>query len=460
MNDRASSSPRLRVFERRSLDRISRIEGVPDDERDVMRAVSAVLPFRVNQYVLDELIDWSRVPDDPIYQLTFPQRDMLAPADLETMLRLVRSKAPEADIKAAAREIQLGLNPHPAGQVELNSVQLGDQGLGGIQHKYRETVLFFPSQGQTCHAYCSYCFRWPQFVGLDDIKFAATESATLVEYLRGQPAVTNVLFTGGDPMVMRTAVLERYVQPLLDADLRHVDAIRFGTKAPAYWPQRFVTDPDADDLLRLFERVVASGKHLALMAHISHPRELETPTAQAALSRILGTGAVVRCQAPLARRVNDDANTWADMWKLQVRLGAMPYYMFIARDTGPRDYFEVPLARALDIYQGAMQRVSGLARTARGPSMSTTWGKVTIDGVVDVADERAFVLRFLQARDPSWCGHPFFARHDENATWLDHLEPALGESRFCFSADDDAMSMDRASGVDPVESVFDDGEAA
>ena len=45
-----------------------------------------------------------------------------------------------------------------------------------MQHKYRETVLFFPSQGQTCHAYCTYCFRWAQFVGLDDLKFASREA--------------------------------------------------------------------------------------------------------------------------------------------------------------------------------------------------------------------------------------------------------------------------------------------
>ena len=66
-----------------------------------------------------------------------------------------------------------------------------------------------------------------------------------------------------------------YVEPLLDASLAHVESIRIGTKAPAYWPQRFVSDSDAGELLRLFERVRASGRHLALMSHYSHPRELE-----------------------------------------------------------------------------------------------------------------------------------------------------------------------------------------
>ena len=97
--------------------------------------------------------------------------------------------------------------------------RLDGEPVAGVQHKYRETVLFFPSAGQTCHAYCTYCFRWAQFVGLEDPKFANSEAEVLVRYLRKHPEVTSVLFTGGDPMVMRTKVLRRYVEPLLSAGL-------------------------------------------------------------------------------------------------------------------------------------------------------------------------------------------------------------------------------------------------
>ena len=76
------------------------------------------------------------------------------------------------------------------------------------------------------------------------------------------------------------------------------------------------------------------------------------------------------------------------MWKTEVRLGLVPYYMFVERDTGARHYFEVPLARAWEIYQQAIQQVSGLARTARGPSMSASPGKVEIQGVTEIAGEK------------------------------------------------------------------------
>ena len=140
----------------------------------------------------------------------------------------------------------------------------------------------------------------------------------------------------------------------------------------------------------------AAGRHLAVMAHYSHPRELETPAAQLALRRIIDTGAVVRCQAPCIRHVNDSAAAWAELWRLQVQLGAVPYYMFVERDTGPKNYFELPLARVLEIFRGARQQVSGLARTARGPSMSATPGKVVVRGTAEIHGEQVFVLEFLQ----------------------------------------------------------------
>ena len=69
----------FKVYTQRDLDRIGALARLSPEQRFEMKVVSSVLPFRVNQYVIDELIDWNRVPDDPIFQLTFPQRDMLAP---------------------------------------------------------------------------------------------------------------------------------------------------------------------------------------------------------------------------------------------------------------------------------------------------------------------------------------------------------------------------------------------
>ena len=417
---------------RRDLPRIAKKLRFNRDQLTDMQAVSAVLPFRVNDYVIEHLIDPEDVPNDPIFQLTFPQRGMLEEEDFRRMRDLVAKGATETEIKLAADEIRGRLNPHPAGQMQLNVPLLDGEVVGGMQHKYQETVLFFPSQGQTCHAYCSYCFRWAQFVGDADLKFASREANQLVNYVRENPQVSSVLITGGDPMVMKTPVLRRYIEPLLRANLPNLHSIRIGTKALAYWPYRFIEGGDADDFLRLIEEVRAAGKHFALMAHSSHSRELEPKVAQHAVERVLNAGAVIRCQAPLIRKVNDNANVWAQLWRRQVQLGMVPYYMFVERDTGAKAYFEVPLVRAYKVFTEAYSQVAGLCRTVRGPSMSAMPGKVLIDGITQVAGEKVFVLKFLQGRDPKWANRVFFARYDPTATWLSGLQPAFGEEQFFF----------------------------
>ena len=428
--------------------------------REAIEVVGQVLPFRTNQYVLDSLIDWSRVPDDPIFQLVFPQRRMLSSADFTAVRDLQSRGAGRPELNDVVNRIRRELNPHPAGQMTHNVPTLDGRPLTGLQHKYRETVLFFPAPGQTCHAYCTYCFRWAQFVGLDSLKFQAQETDDLVAYLTAHPEVTDVLITGGDPMIMRTKVLRRYIEPLLAPELEHIQNIRIGTKALAYWPQRFVSDDDADDCLELFEEVAAAGRHLAVMGHYSHPIELESGMACEAVRRVRNTGAQIRMQGPLIRHVNDDPEAWAALWTNGVRLGLIPYYMFVERDTGARSYFEVPLVRAYEIFKHAYSQVSGLSRSVRGPSMSAFPGKVRVLGVVtlrdmmdlnvlDVIRESAgfellgdpdrplLVCDFVQARDPAWVRKPFFAELDEDAAWFDDLRPAFGKDRFYFEGHDE-----------------------
>jgi KamA family protein len=426
----ASTGRRFRAYQNKHLEELTARAGLSAEARLAVRAVATVLPFRVNEYVVSELIDWDAAPDDPMYRLVFPQADMLPEPDVRHIADLIKSDAPKAELNAAASEVRAKLNPHPAGQMELNIPQVGDDKMNGIQHKYAETVLFFPKQGQTCHAYCTYCFRWAQFVGEPDLKMATDDIDNLVDYLYKHPEVTSVLITGGDPMIMSEGVLNRYIEPLLSVD--QLESIRIGTKALAYWPQRWVSDPDADDTLRLYQRVVESGKNLAFMAHFTHPNELMPDLVHEAVRRIRDTGAVIRTQAPLVRTINDDAAIWESLWRTQVRMGMVPYYMFVERDTGPQDYFAVPLAEAQQIFRDAYQNVSGLARTVRGPSMSATPGKVVVDGVTEVNGEKVFALKMIQARDASLVGKPFFAQYDENATWLFDLEPAFGATKFPY----------------------------
>tara|TARA_B100000315_G_scaffold106964_1_gene98148 strand:+ start:11143 stop:12504 length:1362 start_codon:yes stop_codon:yes gene_type:complete len=435
------SNTKYKAYTLQNFRKLPQIQQIPEEQKFSMEVVGHVFPLKSNNYVVEELINWDNVPGDPIFVLTFPQKEMLNFYHFEKMAAVLRKGSNKQEIQNASNKIRMELNPHPAGQIEQNVPSLNGQKLKGVQHKYSETVLFFPCQGQTCHAYCSFCFRWPQFVWSNDLKFAGKETEQLIEYVHNHPEITDILITGGDPLFMSTSNLATYVRALLNADTHNLSTIRIGTKVLGYWPYRFLTDSDADDLLALFKEVTRAGKHLAIMAHFNHPRELKTKAVKKAISRILETGAQIRTQSPLLANINDDPKIWSEMWNEQVNLGCIPYYMFLVRDTGAQHYFGISLVEAIDIYQKAYRNVSGLSRTVRGPIMSCTPGKVQILGTSEVYGEKVFVLQFLQGRNPDWVRRPFFAKYDEKAMWFDDLKPAFGESKFFFEKNIDDIKF-------------------
>eukprot|EP00536_Pseudo-nitzschia_multiseries_P008068 jgi/Psemu1/240854/estExt_Genewise1.C_1980065 len=445
--DQSPNQPneRYRAISLNAVDKIADRHPEIIPHLDDIKLSGLIFPFKASPYFVDELIDWSvgpeKVRDDPFYRLVFPTLDMLSDEHRE---KLVAAKATEdpKHLTEVVADIRSDLNPHPAGQKALNGPKTTEgteedrarakklaKQLTGVQHKYSETTLVFPAAAQTCHAYCTYCFRWAQFIGDDELRFAQKEAGSLFEYLADHEEVSDILMTGGDPMIMQTRSLEQYLEPLCDPDfLPHIKNIRIGTRSLSFWPQRFTTDKDADELIDLMRRVrEEGGRHLAIMAHLGHARELSTQKVRDAVDRIQKEAfSVIRSQSPVMRGINDNAEVWAEKWRKEVQMGIIPYYMFMARDTGAQAFFDVPMEKAQRIYSDALRNCSGLIRTVRGPSMSCTPGKVEVTGVEEILGHKAFVLRFLQCRDEGWIGRPFFAKYDPKAVWFDDLEPLPG----------------------------------
>ncbi|MCW9033337.1 MAG: hypothetical protein OQJ97_03885 [Rhodospirillales bacterium] len=378
-----------------------------------------VLPFRVNDYVLENLIDWSQWQDDPMFKLLFPQKGMLTQEQFHK-INTARA-AGNKSLTEAVKDIRSALNPHPASQTTQNIPLLNGEYLDGVQHKYEQTALLFPCAGQSCHAYCSFCFRWPQFISDPSLKIQAKEADRLADYLKTHPEISDILITGGDPMIMKAKALARYLTPLLE--IPTVKNIRIGSKSLTYWPNRFTTDRDAGQMLHLFEKIVNSGRHLSFMAHLNHWRELMPQPVEKAIQAVCSTGAIIRTQGPLLRHINNSPDIWERLWEESVKLNMIPYYMFVERDTGPSAYFRIPLAEAHEIYRRAYQRVSGLARSARGPVMSTKAGKIQVEGVLEQKGEKMFILKMLQARESNLTQTPFAAKYSDSAAWIDELQP-------------------------------------
>ena len=220
--------------------------------------------------------------------------------------------------------------------------------------------------------------------------------------------------------------------PCWAADLPNLKTIRIGTKALSYWPYKFLTDADATEMLDVFRRITGSGTHLAIMAHFNHLTELSTGAVREAIRVVRSTGAQIRTQSPVLQNINDDADMWARMWRQQVQMGCIPYYMFAVRDTGGAALLWRAAGEGVQAVPGGLQEGERLGQDRPGSEHVGHTGQGADRRHAHHKRQKVIQLRFLQGRNPDWVQRPFFAEYDEGAIWLDDLKPAFGEESFFF----------------------------
>ncbi len=369
---------------------------LPDPEKENFEILTRCYPFKANNFVLENLIDWEDIPNDPMYKLIFPRKEMLSEVHYNMLLEMHRAAMDEEFMTKMVDTIKRSMHPDMR-HTDHSMPKHNGKWIKGLYSNFGTIVSLFPDPMlKTCHSYCSYCFRWNAFGNTAAQKGTTyNDPQTPVAYLRAHPEITDVLFTGADPLVLKADVIRKYVEPILE--IASVQVIRISSKSLAWWPFRFTTDKDADELLRLFEDIQARGKHFNFCAHFTHPRELAHPEVARAVQRIRATGAVIRTQGPIVAGINDNAEAWRDLWTKQIAMGMVPYYMFIEADHNPESCFRIPLADALRIFQDAQRQCSGLARTVRGPVFMNDINRVLLDGTTELNGEKYFVLKSLQA---------------------------------------------------------------
>ena len=119
-------SPSLKSYTLANFRSLPQIQNLSEETQFEMEVVGNVLPFKANNYVVEQLIDWNNVPNDPIFVLTFPQKGMLKQEHYKKMETALKNNSDKKEITSIANEIRLQLNPHPAGQMELNVPMLKD----------------------------------------------------------------------------------------------------------------------------------------------------------------------------------------------------------------------------------------------------------------------------------------------------------------------------------------------
>jgi len=360
---------------------VERIAEIPAAERAKLKKVAEKYVFRANDYYLG-LVDWSD-PQDPIKQLIIPREEELS--DWGTL---------DASNEAAVTVAR------------------------GVQHKYTHTVLLLCNE--VCGAYCRYCFRKRLF--MDENDEVANDVSEGLAYIAGQPEVTNVLLTGGDPLLMST----RRIVEILTAlrNIPHVRIIRIGSKMPAFDPWRVLSD---GALQEAFRNHSTPTQRIYLMAHFDHPREL-TDVAVAGIDCFIRNGVICVNQCPLIKGVNDDPAVLSRLFRELSFVGCPPYYLFQGRPTAGNEPYEVPIVRGWHIFNEAICLGSGLARRARFV-MSHETGKIEVLAV----DEKRIYLRYHRAKDPAQRGQFMIFKRNDDAYWLDQLEPEEGSGALRFA---------------------------
>ncbi len=351
---------------------IRALQNVPELEHSASEMLKTVVDkyaFRANDYYLS-LINWDD-PDDPIRKIVIPD-----PGELEPWGKL-----------DASNEAENYVAP-------------------GVQHKYRTVALLLVNE--VCGSYCRFCFRKRLFMDGNDEVVNDIEPG--LEYIRKHEEISNILLTGGDPLLLSTGKLDRILTAL--REIPHVRVIRIGTKMPAFNPYRILNDPD---LLESIRKNSTHKRRIYFMVHFNHPREL-TDVARRGLRMLTDAGGVLCNQSPILKGINANPAVLAQLCKRLSWAGAPPYYFFQGRPTAGNKPFELPIAETYKVYSRAAARLGGLSRRMR-LVMSHESGKIEI---VAVTDSQIF-LKYHRARNPEDENRFMAFSRDDEAYWFDDL---------------------------------------
>ena len=354
------------------LTKLEQIPQLSETEKNDLEKVNEQFVFRTNDYY-QSLINWND-PNDPIRRIVMP--------DIQEL--------------------------DDWGQLDASNEEKYTK-VKGLEHKYTSTALLLVNE--VCAAYCRFCFRKRLFMNENDE--VTKDISEGLEYIREHPEITNVLLTGGDPMIMSTSKLEPIIKQIREID--HVKIIRIGTKIPAFNPHKIVNDPSLHEMIKNYS---TDEKKIYIMAHFNHPREL-TEVAVKGLNMLMQSGATLVNQTPLIKGVNDDPDVLAELFNRLSFIGVPPYYVFLCRPTLGNEPFALPLEEGYKIFEKARKKCSGLAKRAR-LVMSHETGKVEMVGMLD----GQVFFKYNRSADAENDGKFLVCESNPDAYWFDDYEEA------------------------------------
>ncbi len=288
--------------------------------------VAARYPLKITPYYMD-LAVWGD-PTDPILAQCLPD----------------------------ARELNDGLDADPFEEE-------GSTGIAGLVQRYPDRALLVTTRD--CAVRCRHCTR-KNLLGDDRNVLEAKDWDAVCRALEQRQSVREVILSGGDPLLLATAELDRM---LADLHARsHVETVRLGTRVPVVLPMR-IDDELAD--------VLARHRPLWVNTQFNHPVEL-TPESLGACERLVSRGIPVSNQTVLLRGINDDVDTLAALCNGLQRSMVRPYYVFQCDPVGGTGHFHTDLQAGLALERALRKRLGGLAMPRFVADVPKTGAKVPL----------------------------------------------------------------------------------
>jgi lysine 2,3-aminomutase len=280
--------------------------------RKKLEATTAKFPLSITPYYLS-LIDIENYEYDPVFKQAFPDEQELIVQEWEMRDPL----AEETD------------SPAP-----------------GITHRYPDRVLFQISN--LCAMYCRHCTRKRKVGDVGSIP-DRSEIRKGLRYIKNNPAIRDVLLSGGDPFLLSDEYLDWILREL--RQIPHVEVIRIGTRTPVVLPQRITTD--LIDRLKQYHPVWVN-------THFNHPCEL-APAAMDALRRLADAGIPLGNQSVLLAGINDCPRIIKKLVQKLVQNRVRPYYLYQCDLSEGLSHFRTPVGKGIEIIESLVGHTSGFA---------------------------------------------------------------------------------------------------
>ncbi len=238
-------------------------------------------------------------------------------------------------------------------EVELYDIDASDDPLNeesmspvpNITHRYPDRALFLTTS--QCGLYCRFCTRKRKVGDASKINMRELESA--FKYLEDHTEINDVILSGGDPLMLTDAMLEKILSRL--RSIPHIQIIRLGTKMPCVLPQRIT--PQLCEMIKKYHPIYVN-------THFNHPWEI-TEESKKACEMLVNAGVPVGCQTVLLKGVNDDPEVMKDLMKKLLAMRVRPYYIYQADLTKGANHFRTPIDVGLEIMDKLRGHISGLA---------------------------------------------------------------------------------------------------